>query len=106
MFINWLALFLSYMTTAIGQVIYKLFNKTKNNFHLILSIISFGIAPFSSYIALKKLDLNLVYIGAAISQVLVLFLSGKILKEKINLDHIISIILILFGFLFISVGKK
>lgn len=103
--IYWLALTISYVVTAFGQVIYKLFAHTRNKWHFFWAIVFFIIAPFTSYIALKKIEVGMVYIGAATSQILILVMSHYILSEKITKDHIISMVLILLGLLSFSLGS-
>jgi drug/metabolite transporter (DMT)-like permease len=104
MWIYWTALTISYVVTACGQVIYKLFAHTKNKWHFIWSIAFFIIAPFTSYIALKKIAVGMVFIGAATSQVLIMIMSHYILKEKITKDHLISMALILLGLMAYAMG--
>jgi drug/metabolite transporter (DMT)-like permease len=104
MWIYWASLIICYVVTACGQVIYKLFAHTKNKWHFILAIAFFVIAPFTSYIALKKIEVGMVFIGAATSQVLIMIMSHYVLKEKITKDHIISTVLILLGLLAYAVG--
>lgn len=105
MWLYWLALSVSYIVTAGGQVTYKLFALTKNWWHLFLSIALFIVAPFTTYIALKKFAVGTVFIGAASSQVLIMVMSHYILKERITRDHLISMVLILLGLLSLSLGS-
>lgn len=106
MWIYWLALTITYIVTAIGQVTYKLFAKTKNLGHLIWSIAFFIIAPFTNYVALKRIPSGTVFIGAATSQVLIIVMSRYVLKEKISRDHIISMAFILLGLLAFALGSR
>jgi multidrug transporter EmrE-like cation transporter len=102
----WLALSISYIVTAVGQVTYKLFSLKKNWSYLFWSIVFFVIAPFTSYIALKKIPVGTVFIGAAIIQVLIIIMSYYILKEKITRDHLISMAFILLGLFCFSLGNQ
>jgi multidrug transporter EmrE-like cation transporter len=104
MWIYWLALSISYIVTAFGQVIYKLYAHTRSLWHLAASIAFFVIAPFTSYIALQRLSAGTVFIGAAFSQVLILVMSRTMLKEEITMDHLISMSLILLGLLMFALG--
>lgn len=106
MWIYWLALSISYIVTAIGQVTYKLFSLKKNWSYLFWSIAFFVIAPFTSYVALKKIPVGTVFIGAATSQVLIIVMSYYILKEKITRDHLISMAFILLGLFCFSLGNQ
>jgi|CXWL01.1.fsa_nt_gi drug/metabolite transporter (DMT)-like permease len=105
MWIYWAALSISYIVTAFGQVVYKLFAHTKNRWHFLWAITFFIVAPFTSYIALKKIEVGMVFIGAAISQVLIMVMSHYVLKEKITKDHIISTVLILLGLFLYAIGR-
>ncbi len=105
MWIYWVALSISYVVTAFGQVLYKLFAHTKDKWHFLWAVAFFIVAPFTSYIALKKIEVGMVFIGAATSQVLIMVLSHYILKEKITKDHIISTILILLGLFLYAIGR-
>ena len=65
----------------------------------------FIIAPFTSYLALKRINVGMVFIGAALSQVLVMLMSNYILHEEITNDHKISMGLILFGLCLYALGS-
>ncbi|MFZ5920177.1 MAG: hypothetical protein ACOYY3_03885 [Chloroflexota bacterium] len=106
MWIYWLALSVSYVVTAIGQVTYKLFAITKKWWHLFWSVAFFIIAPFTSYVALKKIPAGTVFIGAAVSQVLIMVMSHYTLKEKITRDHVISMAFILLGLFAFVLGSQ
>ena len=97
MIIYWIALSVSFLMTAIGQVVYKLFAETHNKWHFIAAVSAFMVAPFTSFIALHGIDAGMVYIGAASSQVLILILSKYILLEEVSKDHVIAMGLILIG---------
>ncbi len=105
MLIYWLALSVSYIVTAIGQVIYKMYAHTKNPWHFFWAVAFFIIAPFTSYIALQKLSVGMVFIGAAFSQVLILIMSKYTLKETLTKDHFISMTLILLGLFAFALGQ-
>jgi drug/metabolite transporter (DMT)-like permease len=105
MWVYWLALSISYIVTAFGQVIYKLYAHSRNVSHLIASVAFFVIAPFTSYIALQRLSAGTVFIGAATSQVLILIMSHYMLREKISRDHLISMGLILVGLGMYALGS-
>jgi drug/metabolite transporter (DMT)-like permease len=95
--IYWIALSISYIVTALGQVIYKLFSYTRNRWHLFWAVVFFAIAPFTSYVALKRIEVGMVFIGAAVSQILILFLSKYFLNEQLNKNHFISMGFIMLG---------
>lgn len=105
MILYWLALLISFLVTALGQVIYKYYAMSGNIWHLLISVAFFTIAPFTSYIALQKIGIGLVFIGAAVSQILVLVLSRQFLREQISRDHIISMSLIAIGLVMYALGN-
>lgn len=105
MWIYWIALSISYIFTAFGQVVYKLFAHTKNKWHFLFAVAFFVVAPFTSYVALKRIEVGMVFIGAATSQILIMIMSHYVLKEKITKDHIVSTILILLGLFLYAIGK-
>jgi multidrug transporter EmrE-like cation transporter len=105
MWIYWITLSISYIVTAFGQVILKLYAYTKNKWHFIWAIVFFAVAPFTTYVALKKIPVGMVYVGAAVSQVMIIIMSKNILKEKITKDHVISMAFILLGLLGYALGN-
>lgn len=105
MWLYWLALSISYTVTALGQVYLKMYAHTKNLWHFVWSVAFFIIAPFTSYVALQKISVGMVFIGAAVSQVLILILSKYTLKETLTKDHFISMALILSGLVAFALGN-
>ena len=105
MLFYWAALLISFTVTAFGQVTYKHFSKSQNKRYLILSVTLFAIVPFTSYIALQRFHIGMVYIGAAFSQILVLFLSRQLLHERLSKNHFISMGLILLGLIVYALGS-
>ncbi|NOH04648.1 MAG: EamA family transporter [Chloroflexi bacterium] len=99
-----MALLVSYIVTALGQVIYKLFAHTRNKWHFLGAVAFFIIAPFTSYIALKRIEVGMVFIGAAFSQILIMLMSHYILRERITRDHLIATAFILLGLVMYAIG--
>lgn len=101
---SWIALGVSYVVTALGQVSYKLFARTRRYRHAAVGIGFFLIAPVTSYIALRRLPVSTVFVGAATSQVLIMVLSHHVLRERITRSHVLSTALILLGLLAFAAG--
>jgi len=102
--IHWLALSVSFCATALGQVVYKLFAKSHAMRHLLASGMFFVVAVFTSYFALRQIGVGVVYIGTALTQILVLILSKYVLQEHLSRDHFIAIGLISIGLAAYAVG--
>lgn len=85
--------------TATAQLFFKLFNQKHRLAYLLLSIALFGLTPFMSYLALKELELSVVYMSTAITYVLVMYLARIVLKETIDKRQIYAVSLIVVGVL-------
>lgn len=94
---SWVALGAALVATSLGQVIFKLFFKTRNRLHLAAALFFFMAAPVGSYFALKEISIGVVYMSAGIIHVLVLLMSRYILQEKLTRDHTIAMLLIVSG---------
>jgi len=102
MIVSWVALGTSFMTTAWGQVTYKLFSQTRRLLFFALAMGLFITAQASNYVALRNLPIGTVYIGTGVTHILVLLLSARVLKERITRDHVVAIVLIVSGLFFFS----
>lgn len=102
--LSWAALAVSYVVTALGQVTYKLYARTRQTRHAASAIGFFLVAPVTSYLALRRLPVATVFIGAATSQVLIMVLSHSFLRERITRDHVLSTVLILLGLAAFAAG--
>jgi drug/metabolite transporter (DMT)-like permease len=98
----WLALGTSFLATAWGQVIYKLFSQTRRKWFFAAAMSLFVVAQLANYLALHRLPIGTVYIGTGITQVLILILSMVVLKEKITRDHILAALLVVSGLVLYS----
>ena len=84
--------------TALGQLNFKLFYARNRRWrNLVIAFLFFCAVPFCSYIALHRLTIGLVYMCTAVTQLLVLGLSHFVLKEKLNRNHAIALVLIITG---------
>jgi len=92
-----IALVLSIVFTAIGQVSYKLFFLKSSKVYLFASIIFFCFAPIMSYLVLLELALTTVYMSTGLTYVLVLLAAKFLLGESISRRKNHSIVLIIGG---------
>jgi uncharacterized membrane protein len=88
--------------TAISQVFYKQFFVTKNKLFLVLSLLFFASIPLLTYLSLKHISLDMVYLSTSLTIVMVTVLSITFLKEKINLAQILGILMIIIGLVIYS----
>jgi multidrug transporter EmrE-like cation transporter len=98
----WIALCTSFLTTAWGQVTYKLFAQTRRIWFFAAAMGLFIVAQLANYLALHRLPIGTVYISTGITQVLILVLSMLVLKEKITCDHVIAALLVVSGLILFS----
>jgi drug/metabolite transporter (DMT)-like permease len=103
MILSWLGLFITVVTPGFGQVYYKLYFRTRKLPHLVLSIAIFLTAPIGSYLALRHLSIGLVSMSTAITQIIVLGLSHRILKEQLTRYHALAMLLIISGVIIFSI---
>ena len=94
---SWLALGGALLATAHGQLMYKLYFRSKRVYHLGLSVGLFLAAPICAYFALRTLNIGTVYMSTSITQVMVMALSHFVLRERLTIDHFIAIVLIVSG---------
>lgn len=88
---------LAIVTTTISHIFFKKYATGQQLKFLILTFFFFLCAPVCSYLALKNLSIDQLYICTAFVPVFTI-LSGKIIfKEIINRNHIIGISLTIFG---------
>ncbi len=85
-------------STAFAQVTYKLFFvRNRRTSLLLIAIGLFGVAQLGFFGALTQLEIGVVYMALGITQVLVLFLSGRILDEHITRNHVRAVVAIVAG---------
>ena len=97
MILNYLFLILAIVSTASGQFFYKKYSLTNKYYFLILTLGLFVITPVFSFFALKKIEIDIVYMFTSLTILIVLGLSIVFLKEKIELKTHIGILLIIVG---------
>ena len=70
--------------TAISQVLYKSFFKTRSWPALAIAISLFTLTPLMAYMSLRTLPLSTVYMATGLTYVLVLILARLLLGEAIS----------------------
>lgn len=89
--------FLAITSTSLGIVIYKVWSKNKRNITLLITIIFMVLAPIFSFIALKYLSIDLVYMATSLNGMIVLLMSRFFLNENVNHDQLIGAFLVFLG---------
>jgi hypothetical protein len=85
-------------STAFAQVSYRLFFlRGRRLMILAVAMGLFVIAQLGFFGALTQFEIGVVYMALGLTQVLVLFLSGRILKEQITTDHMYAVAAIALG---------
>jgi len=94
---GYIYLFLAVICTSLGQLTFKMFKNSQLKKYLALTIALFLVTPVFSFMALKYISLDVVYMFTSLSIVLILFFSHWILKEKITLAQIFGTVVIIVG---------
>ena len=97
MSLNYIFLTFAIFTTAFGQFFYKKYSLSHNYKYFYLTIILFIVTPIFSYMALKKLPIDIVYMFTSLTILLVLLLSKIFLNEKIAPKTYIGVVFIILG---------
>lgn len=90
-------LVVSIFCTSVGNILYKVYAIRRMPFLLVFALICFIITPFTTRLALRGLSLDIVYMSASVSLIFVVYLSNKLIKEKIGLMQYIGIFILLIG---------
>jgi len=90
-------LFLAISFTTLGQLSYKVFSLTSIRKYYYLSIVLFLLTPIASFMALRNLAIDIVYVSTALTIFAVTVLSRFLLKEKIQGRNYVGVFLILLG---------
>jgi drug/metabolite transporter (DMT)-like permease len=78
-------------------VAYKSYFRDRRFSLLILAAASFGVGQLGFFLALKSLNLGLVYMATGLIQVLVLWSSRVLLKETVSAHQALAVGAIVFG---------
>lgn len=93
--VSWLALSLG--CTALAQIAFKLYFKSRKWWVLAATVGVFMLVPFTTYNALKGLPLATVYVATAASQLLVVLLSLAFMGERYSTRQYFGFVLVLAG---------
>lgn len=85
------------LVTSCGVVLYKQYAIKKRLLLLVTAIISFILAPVFSFLALKYLSVDTVYMMTSLNGLIVLILSYYVLKEKVVRMQILGAFLVFCG---------
>jgi drug/metabolite transporter (DMT)-like permease len=91
----WLAL--AVIVSALGQVQYKRYSLSPNRLALVMTVLLFLMAPGFSYLALKGLGVDVVYMATSLNTFFVLVLSRMVLKERVEIGQYTSSLVIIIG---------
>ena len=95
----YLFLFGAILSTALGQFFYKKYSLTNNIVYLLITIFLFVITPVFSFLALKKIPVDVVYMFTSLTIFLVILFSKVFLNEEINKKTYVGVLLIIIGVL-------
>lgn len=91
------ALGIGIVTAASGQLTYKLWATRGSWLLLAGALAQFVVAQVAFFCALFELEIGIVYMSTALSQVLVLVLAREVVGEPLSRDHGIAVGLIVLG---------
>lgn len=92
-----MSLLLAVLTTSVGMVLYKLYVVHGTRALLLLTVLTFLLAPIFSFLALKVYTLDVVYMATSVNGLLVLWLSKMFLAESIFFRQYLGALLIALG---------
>ncbi|HEU4429460.1 MAG TPA: EamA family transporter [Myxococcota bacterium] len=98
-----LALGVGLLAAAAGQVVFKQWSQRHSHALLAGAIGLFALGQGGFFVALMGLDVGLVYMSTALSQLLVMGLSRAVFSERLDRDHAIGIGLIVAGIVLYAV---
>ncbi len=85
------------VATAMGQVVYKLFFVRRQIRFLAFTGITFLVAQGCCYVALRDLEIGVVYMSTALTHLVIIWASHHVFREKITRDHVLALSLIVCG---------
>lgn len=94
---SWLAA--SLLCTALAQLSFKAYFRSRYRPWVVLAIAMFGLVPYTTYQALRELPLATVYVATAVSQLLVVVASLGMLGERYSSRQWMGFGLVLAGVL-------
>lgn len=91
------ALAIGLLAASFGQVSFKLWATRGSRTHLVLALGLFLVGQLGFFAALTQLEIGVVYMTTALSQILVLALARGLVSERLTRDHAIAVGLIAVG---------
>jgi drug/metabolite transporter (DMT)-like permease len=88
---------LALVTASLGQVMYKSYSKKNSYSQLFGCIFCFCLTPVASYLALKGIGLDVVYMATSLNSFIIIVLSKLFLEENINRHQLIGAVFIFLG---------
>lgn len=85
------------LATSFGLVSYKYYSKYRNLIFMALTIVLFLLAPACSFMALKYLTVDVVYMATSINGFIVLLMSQLVLREVVRPQQYFGAILVVAG---------
>lgn len=85
------------VTTALGQIQYKLYSQTRGRGSLYLTLALFVIALPLTYLAVKWWGIGLVYICTSLNYAVVAVAGRLLFNERLSRRRILAIVLIVCG---------
>lgn len=98
-----LSLLFTLLSTAVGQLLFRMYYVRKKKIYLVVALAMFLAAPLLSYLALVNLTLAFVYMSTALIHVLVLIMSHMFLEEHFTRKQYISMSLIVVGIIVFNI---
>lgn len=98
-----LSLLFTLLSTAVGQLLFRMYYVRKKKIYLAVALAMFLAAPLLSYLALVNLTLAFVYMSTALIHVLVLIMSHMFLEEHFTRKQYISMSLIVIGIIVFNI---
>jgi multidrug transporter EmrE-like cation transporter len=100
----WIILVVAVCLVAFAQVTFKTAVQPRSTVRLAIALGLFGVAQLGFFLALRDLDVGMVYMATGITHVLVLGLSWRWLGESLEARHVVAGALIIAGMAVYGLG--
>lgn len=80
-----------------GQVLYKAFTSNRKYSFLALTIALFLLTPLFSYLALKELTIDIVYVATSMNSIIILLMTSLFLRESVTTKQYLGAIITTVG---------
>jgi drug/metabolite transporter (DMT)-like permease len=93
------ALFLAVavLVSAAGQVQFKIYALNRSKWAFVSTVILFLLAPIFSYLALKGIGVDAVYMATSLNTFIVLLLSKYLLDERVQRGQLVACLVVVAG---------